>query len=89
MFLRKICNVDESRLRILIHYHADQNEENLILFWSRLTKIDRSQFYVSTLHKGSLRGSTKRLKFGTISLRYSDSLLLQDILKSIDKIKVK
>lgn len=87
-FLRKICKVDEKRLHILIHYHLDQNEGDLVTFWSTFTKIERSQFYVGTIHKKVQKSSTKRLKFGTISLRYADSLLLRDILERIEHIKV-
>jgi hypothetical protein len=88
-FLRKICNVDEKRLHLLIHYHSDQKEKSLVTFWSNFTKINKSQFYVSTLHKEKIKQSTKRLKFGTISLRYADSLLFKEILERIDTIKVK
>lgn len=88
-FLKKICNVDEKRLHILIHYHADQNEDDLIIFWSNLTKINKSQFYLGTKHSKPAKDSTKRLKFGTISLRYADSLLLKDILGRIEHIKIK
>ncbi len=88
-FLRKVCHVDEKRLHILIHYHNDQNERDLVTFWSNLTKIDKKQFYVSTVHNKFKKDSTKRLKFGTISLRYADSLLHKDILEGINRIKVK
>ena len=87
-FLRKICHVDERRLHILIHYHNDQDEKNLIDFWSKLTKINKKQFYLSTVHSKNKKNSTKGLKFGTISLRYSDSVLLKDILEGINHIKV-
>ena len=79
----------EKRLHILIHYHHGQNEKDLLVFWSNLTKIDQKQFYASTVHTKSKKDSTKRLKFGTISLRYADSLLLKDILEGINRIKVK
>lgn len=88
-FLRKICKVDEKRLHLLIHYHSDQNERELINYWSKFTKINKDQFYTSTLHNGKSEGSTNRLKFGTISLRYADSILLKDILDRINKVRIK
>lgn len=88
-FLRKICNVDERRLHILIHFHLGQDENTLIKFWSQYTGIPRNNFYTGTVHKQALKKSTKRLKFGTISLRYADSLLFKDILERIDELKIK
>lgn len=87
-FLRKICGVDERRIHVLIHYHAEHNEEKLITFWSKIMKIRKAQFYKGVLHKNK-GGSTKQLQFGTISLRYSDSLLLLEILEKLDQIKFK
>ncbi len=87
LFLRKICHIDDRRLRVLIHYHQNQNENELILYWSSLLVINPSQFYKSTLHKKSTKKSTNYLKFGTISLRYSDSLLHKEILARIKVLK--
>ena len=86
-FLRKICKVDEKRIHILIHYHSDQNENKLVSYWSSITKVSKSNFYKSTIHTKNKKQSTKRLKFGTISLRYSDSLLFKEILARIDELK--
>lgn len=86
-FLRKLCHVDEKRLRVLLHYHEGQNEKDLLVFWSKITKIRKSQFYASTVHRKS-EGSTKRLEFGTVSLRYSDSFLLAEILNRIQVLKI-
>jgi hypothetical protein len=78
-FLRKICGVEEKRLRILIHAYGDQDENQLRLFWSDSTHIPSEQFSKTFIHKGK-RGTYKTLsEHGTISLRYSDKSLLNII----------
>jgi len=38
-FLRVICRVDETRLRLLLHLYSDQNEKHLKEYWSKITEI--------------------------------------------------
>ena len=86
-FLKKVCKIDETRLHILIHHHPDQDEGELISYWSTLTGIKPSHFYKSTLHSSGKKNSTRNIKFGTISLRYADSILLKEILERIEMMK--
>jgi hypothetical protein len=88
VFLRKICLIDEKRLHILIHYHENQNEDSLIRHWSEICKIPKAQFYKSSLHKKSSKKSTNYLKFGTISLRYADTVLFNELLIRIEQLKI-
>ena len=78
-FLRVICGIDEKRLRLLLHIYPDQNESKLKKFWSEKTKIPQAQFSKTFCHSGK-NGTYKNLSpYGTISLRYSDKLLLNVI----------
>lgn len=43
-FLREVCGVDESRLRVLLYCHTNQSQKKLIDFWSKKTKISKKQF---------------------------------------------
>lgn len=86
-FLRKICHIDEKRLHLLIQCHSEQNQADLIRFWSLLTNVPTSQFYKCTVKKSSSKESTKRLEFGTISLRYADSLLFKELLVRVYSLK--
>lgn len=38
-FLRQICGVDESRLRVLLYCYANQNVETLKKYWTKITEI--------------------------------------------------
>lgn len=86
-FLRKVCHVDDTRLHPLIQHHSDQNQDDLVRFWSLLMNIPSSQFYKCTVKKSSSKESTKRLEFGTISLRYADSLLFKELLARVYSLK--
>lgn len=86
-FLRTICGVAEDRIRISIHYYEDLDPEELVLFWSRVTKVHRSQFYKPWLHvrkKGTYRSPSL---YGTILVTYSDKKLLKLILQWIEEYK--
>jgi hypothetical protein len=79
-FLRNICGVSDKRLRALIHRYPDQNENNLLNYWSSITGIPKFQFCKSFLHNKASRGTYKNLvEYGTLSLRYSDKFLLEVI----------
>jgi len=51
-FLREVCGVAESRLRIYLYVYEGQNVHAIRKYWSRLTRIPEKQFlkpYVSKL----------------------------------------
>src|ERR1700733_10926584 len=39
MFLRKICRVDEGRIKMLVHMYPDHKKDLLLSFWSSVTRI--------------------------------------------------
>jgi hypothetical protein len=74
-FLRKICGVSESRLRIYLYAFSDQDIEKLKKFWSDITKIPKAQF-----SKPYLRNShspNRSMPYGLVKIRYSDKRLLK------------
>lgn len=83
-FLREVCGVYENRLKILLHLYKNQNELKLKKFWSKNTGIPLTQFNTSCVHKGKTGTYKKKSRYGTISLRYCDKKLLEQILKRID-----
>ena len=77
-FLREIYRVDEKRLRVLLYCYSNQNVQQLISFWSKTTKIPKSQFskpYVRT----DFREDGRKMQYGMIHLRYSDKKLLIEL----------
>ena len=84
-FLRKICGVYENRLHILLHLYEDQNERDLKRYWSEITEIPLDQFNASYIHQGKPGTYNKKSKYGTVSLRYCDKKLLDQILERIER----
>lgn len=84
MFLRKLCGIQEGRVRLLLHLYEDQNEKELRNFWSEVTNVPLSQFNSSYLHKAKPGNYKRKSEHGTISLRYGDKKLLEQILEWID-----
>ncbi len=87
-FLRKVCGVQEERLRLLLHMYPDQNENKLKLFWSETAKIPLLRFSKTFYHTGKSGSYAKRSELGTVSLRYSDTELLRIINKWISQYKM-
>ncbi len=78
-FLRKICGVEEGRLRFYLYCFSDQNPQELIEFWSQVLKVSKDSFtkpYVREVYKNLHR----RMPYGVLHVRYSDLRLLKRIL---------
>lgn len=88
-FLREICGVQEERLKALIHLYPDNNEDELKIFWSKLTNIPISQFYKSHIHKGKIGTYKNKSRWGTITINYPDKKLLHVLLSWIEQYKAR
>ena len=87
-FLRSVCQVDEKRLRMLLHLYDGQDENSLVGYWSEITKIPVNQFSKTFFHKKKQGTYKKVSEFGTASLRYSDKDLLEIINSWIQQYKL-
>ena len=61
-FLRNICGVDESRLRVLLYCYSDQDPKRLIKFWSKICQVSPRQFsrpYVRTDYQESKKADNQ------------------------------
>lgn len=75
-FLRKVCGVKESKIRIKIFCYSNHNIAKLKKFWSHITKISLSQFHKSYVRKSFNKKNQNRLPYGLIHVIYSDKKLL-------------
>ena len=75
-FLRKICRVEESRLRARLYCFANQNPDDLKKYWSRTTKIPLTQFSKSYVRQDYDPKKIGKMRHGLIHVVYSDTKLL-------------
>lgn len=87
-FLRDICGIDESRLRVTVHYYEDLDIRFLSKYWSTVTGIPREQFYKPYLHRKTKGTYRAKSKYGTICVQYSDKELLRHINGWIDEFRL-
>jgi predicted DNA-binding protein YlxM (UPF0122 family) len=87
LFLRKICGIDEKRMKILIHIYPDQDYRSLENFWMTTTGIKKENFYRPHVHLGRVGTYKTKSVYGTASISYCDSKLLKLILDWIGEYK--
>jgi len=87
-YLRSICHLDEKKFRVLLYCYANQDINNLIRYWSKLTKIPVNQFTKPYIRKYyNVNGREK--KYCLVHIRYIDKKLLLNIKDSINLYKRK
>ena len=79
-FLRKICGVDEQRLRIFLYAYEDQNIESLKMFWSSVAQVPLNQFTKPYIRQRTSNKSGRKMPYGLIHVRYADKRLLMLLL---------
>lgn len=84
-FLRKICRIDEKRLRLYLYCFSNQNPSELISFWSKTLNVHIRNFTKPYIRKigENLRRTMAR---GVLHIRYSDKRLLGEILLLKDEL---
>ncbi|MDP3722972.1 MAG: hypothetical protein Q8R91_05685 [Candidatus Omnitrophota bacterium] len=80
-FLRRICGVAESRLRIHVYAYADQDIEQLKRFWSQTTRVPLEQFTKPFVRQLTPNIRGRKMSWGLAHVRYSDTRLLHLILQ--------
>ena len=82
--LRKVYQVKESKLRILLYCYANQNPKELIYFWSKLLKIPKKQFIKPYIRQDFKPEKINKMPHGVIHIRYCDKKLFSQIMREID-----
>ena len=82
-FLRKICGVKESKLRVYLYCCANQNSKELINYWLKITSIPVKQFTKPYIRNDYKQNKIGKMKYGLIHIRYADKKLLDLIKKWI------
>ena len=91
-FFRKVCKVENSKIKIQLIAHKNIDIEKALRFWSDLTKIPENQF-IKTCCSISIYSKGKRnknsLTHGTVHIRINDVKLFFRIIGWIDGLKLK
>lgn len=82
--LRHIYQINESRLRIFIYCHANQNIPQTISFWSKIMDVSPKQFSKPHVRQDVDVSKSEKMPHGLIHIRYSDSRLLAQLKIEID-----
>ncbi len=78
-WFREVCKVPEEKFRIHIHMHNLHTRKDIIEYWSKITKINKSQFYKPYIKESSLGQRKNMLYNGTCSVIVSDKALFRKI----------
>ena len=82
IFLRRLYQVDEKRLRVYLYTYNSLPTQDLINYWSKITQIPPTQFtkpYIRT--KSNLIHD--KMQYGLIHIRYADLRLFNLIMSEI------
>ena len=88
-YLRNIYELNENKFRILLYCYSDQNIEQLINFWSKLTQIPKNNFSKPYIRKNFNKKNCRKMQYGLVHVRYFDKKLLIEIKSTIDHYKKK
>jgi hypothetical protein len=86
-FLRKICGVDEKKLRAYLYIYSNQNPNKNINYWNKITKISKKQFTKPYVRKDFKEEKIDKMPHGLIHIRYGDKKLLRLIKSWIEEYK--
>lgn len=78
-FLRKICGIDENRLRVKLYCYANQNINSIKRYWSKITRIPLKQFTKPYIRKDFSLDKIDKMKYGLAHIVYSDKKLFLQI----------
>lgn len=76
LFLRRICHVDEKRIRCYLYCYSNQDVPSLVYYWSHITMIPREQFSKPYVRCDFDENKAGKMPNGLIHIRYSDKKLL-------------
>jgi hypothetical protein len=80
--LRYSYNINETKFRCTVQCRADQKIEELERFWSKTTKIPRSQFYKTRIDPRSIGHPSRKKDYkGVCRIEYFSADLFNELLK--------
>jgi transposase len=84
-FLREICGIDESRLRVKLYCYANQDLNSIKKYWSKITDIPLTQFTKPYIREDFSPDKIGKMKYGLAHIVYSDKRLFYQIREWIEE----
>jgi hypothetical protein len=82
--LRKSFIINEDKFRVRLHLHEYHNREEMIIFWSSITGIEKNRF---SIYNKPHTGINKKPGYkGCISVRYGDSKIFKEVFIIINRL---
>ena len=78
-WLRVVCRVPDSKIRIQLHIHTDLDLQECINFWVGVTRLPPEQFTKPYVKRSSLGHRKKISYYGTVQIRVADRKLYRRI----------
>ena len=78
-WFREICKVPEYKFRIALHIHNLHSRNDMIDYWSNITKIPKNQFNKLYIKKTSLKQRINILYNGTCAVVINNKYLFRKI----------
>ncbi|MDP2632990.1 MAG: hypothetical protein Q8P25_04710 [Candidatus Curtissbacteria bacterium] len=85
-FLRKVCRINESKLRVLLYCYANQSSNELINYWSHIMQIPSVQFQKPYVRK-DYNPNGRKMLYGLVHIRYNDTKLFRQVVEWIELYK--
>ncbi|MFA6184481.1 MAG: hypothetical protein WC682_05305 [Parcubacteria group bacterium] len=88
-FLRIVCGIDENKIRIYLYCYKNQDSDELMSYWSKLTKISLKQFTRPYIRDDYKLSKIDKMKHGLVHIRYYDKKLLDLMREWIKELPLK
>ena len=82
--LRKSFNVDEKKFHTRLHLHEYHNREEMIIFWSEITGIEKNRF---SIYNKPHTGINKKPGYrGCLIVNYGDVKIFKEVFIIIERL---
>ena len=89
-FIREICKIPENKIKADLRIFQHQNENNLINYWAKITKIKKENFgktYYGVSKSSLGKRPFNRLPYGVIQIRINNTELFHRIIGWINGLR--
>ncbi len=86
-YLRKVCQINENKLKLYLYCFSDQDINELLAFWSKSLNVKLSHFTQPYIRE-STGNSFRKMTHGVLHIRYSDKRLLNKLLELSERLTI-